>query len=202
MLKSKITDYYAKTTQDRICQGDILINLKFSVSNTKDDTVTQHDFLLNYSVVMSQDCDLEQYYKNKQTVSEVSNSFDKYIPNILICPAYPSERFITGEHLDGFQMESFGNSASQQKTLEKIKRNNSFNRYHFLQGVSEKFPDLIIDFKHFYTIPTEILSENFKEPYLVTINELFRERLSQRFANYLSRFGLPDFSRNEDIKDD
>ncbi len=49
---------------------------------------------------------------------------------------------------------------------------------------------LIIDFKHYYTIPRNILYQNL-DHYNVSITELHREQLSQRFAYYLSRVGTP-----------
>lgn len=52
-------------------------------------------------------------------------------------------------------------------------------------------PELVIDFKHYYTIPTEEMYEAYKENYLASVEPLYREDLSQRFANYLSRIGLP-----------
>jgi hypothetical protein len=191
MLKTKITDLYARSTQERVCQGDLLINLGFSISNTVNEKVEVNDVLLEYAVVMSQDCDLEQYFKNKNSRSE-TDSFDKYLPTILVCPAYPSERFIAGIHLAGKQMFDFDGTKNQPEALKRISQNDKFNRYHFLKGVKELFPDLVIDFKHFYTVPTDIIFNNLTQYYLITINELFRERLSQRFANYLSRFGLPE----------
>jgi hypothetical protein len=36
------------------------------------------------------------------------------------------------------------------------------------------------------------------EHYLATFNKLFRESLSQRFSNYLSRIGLPELKQRMD----
>lgn len=55
-----------------------------------------------------------------------------------------------------------------------------------------QLPELVIDFKHYYAIPRDTLFRMYPEHYLVTINQLFRESLSQRFSNYLSRIGLPE----------
>ena len=51
-------------------------------------------------------------------------------------------------------------------------------------------PGLVIDFKNFYTILTENLYK-YKKNRIATMSELFREELSQRFASFLSRIGLP-----------
>jgi hypothetical protein len=36
------------------------------------------------------------------------------------------------------------------------------------------------------------LQEHKEKHYICTVSELFREKISQRFANYLSRIGLPE----------
>ena len=74
----------------------------------------------------------------------------------------------------------------------KIVQNNQNPRYHFLKGEKMyQVPNIVIDFKHYYTIPRDELYKNYKNHYIGSINELFREALSQRFAYYLSRIGLP-----------
>ena len=73
-----------------------------------------------------------------------------------------------------------------------LKRNNIY-RYHFLDSDGVFLvPDLVIDFKHFFTIPREVIYERAREKYLATLGSLFRENLSLRFSQYLNRIGLPD----------
>ena len=65
-------------------------------------------------------------------------------------------------------------------------------RYHFISGSNELGTnDMIIDFKHFYTISRLNLYKDYDKHFVGTICELYRELLSQRFAGYLSRIGLP-----------
>jgi len=75
----------------------------------------------------------------------------------------------------------------------KVCQNNVY-RYHYLGNAEEQqVPELILDFKHYFTIPRDIAYRpDFKKCYLATMDDLFREHLSQRFANYLSRIGLPE----------
>lgn len=80
------------------------------------------------------------------------------------------------------------------KRFKQIRDQNNA-RYQFLEPDLELLvPELVIDFKHYYAIPRATLFKMYKEHYLVTINQLFREFLSQRFSNYLSRIGLPILS--------
>jgi len=75
---------------------------------------------------------------------------------------------------------------------KQIKQNN-VDRYHFLSEDKDlQVPDLLIDFKTYYAVGIEWVLAKYQSCYLATINELFREDLSRRFSNYLSRIGLPD----------
>ena len=91
----------------------------------------------------------------------------------------------------GFKMDLKGKrSKSKWQVIEK----NNDPRYHFLSD-SEKnvLPNLIIDFKIFYTLPYDYIFFRYADIYTCSLNELFRESLSQRFFSYHSRVGLPNF---------
>ena len=169
---------YFKKEGETIHQGDIFQDFP---------TITINDFEIDISffVVLTQACDLEQDYKNRNEEKETD---DKKIQSVLVCPAYLSNKFRKGEHLNetGLKMEPHNSPSSWN-----IIKNNNNLRYHLLKGnFSMKVPELIIDFKHYYTIPIEIVY-NCKEHYLCSLDHLFKEDLSQRFAAYLSRVGLP-----------
>jgi hypothetical protein len=55
-------------------------------------------------------------------------------------------------------------------------------------------PDLVIEFKQYYTIPTHILYRFYENHFVGSLKPLFRENISHRFAFYLSRIGLPNIS--------
>lgn len=189
MYSSQIKTRYVKHSADRICQGDIFRNIVIieGVGIENDDLVVTERSLV-YAVVLSQDCDLEQDFSSR---NPSGGSHDKHIPSILICPAYPAAQVKEGTHLgDEFKMQAM-NSALYKPILQ-----NNSPRYHFLEGFGEfQVPELIIDFKHFFTLKRDIFYRDFKsDNYLASISEVFRESLCQRFANYLSRIGLPEIS--------
>ncbi|MDO9517864.1 MAG: hypothetical protein Q7J10_07440, partial [Methanosarcinaceae archaeon] len=133
-----------------------------------------------------QDCDLENDFENRS--ESTPEKHDKFLRTVLICPAYVAIDLRKGIHLEdlNLKMETF-NSARWNSIM---KQNNA--RYHFLEQDQElQVPELVIDFKHYYALPRDALFNMYDDNYLVTINHLFREFLSQRFSNYLSRIGLP-----------
>ena len=87
MLKSKISSPFETHSKERICQGDILREVKFSFVNSENLEVKE--ILLPYLIVISQDCDLEQFIKNHKIVLEESEKKNnQFLPNVLFLPAY------------------------------------------------------------------------------------------------------------------
>jgi hypothetical protein len=78
---------------------------------------------------------------------------------------------------------------------------NKNERYHYLLAdIDLQVPELTIDFKHYFSIPRSYLYSSRKDHYIASINELFREALSQRFAYYISRIGLPTIEKEENLE--
>lgn len=97
-----------------------------------------------------------------------------------------------GKHLDILELQM------EHQPTERwgLITHNQIPRYHYLSNDIElQIPFLTIDFKHYFTLPRDELYKQFKNHYLGTINELFRESLFQRFAYYLSRIGLPSMAK-------
>ena len=188
MSLSKIDSMYVTHTSKRICQGDILRDI-YTI-----DWDVEHEFakiVLPYVIVMTQDCDLEWDFNKRSELASVKH--DKYIQTILVCPAYNAAEFKVGDHL-----QHIGLKMHEWKKKDDYKRITQQNhtRFHFLEKNQVlQVPQLVVDFKHYYTIPRNTLYKMHVEHYLVTINKLFRESLSQRFSSYLSRIGLPDLKK-------
>ncbi len=185
MFLSKINSRYRKIEEKRICQGDIIKDIRIFTNMDDNESVNIESIFLEYCVVMTQDCDLMQDFQERE-YNSLDN--DKHLQTILICPAYLDGNFFDGNHLEGLSMRKF--KASEQS---KLKKNDEMKRYYYLQGDSKmQIPNLVVDFKHFFTLSRDYLYSKRKNNYVASINELFREGLSQRFANFLSRFGLPE----------
>ncbi len=188
MFPNKIDSRYVKRTVKRICQGDILRNISVIDDYSRDSSgvFEFEELTLPYIVVMTQDCDLESDFNNRSQSNPKTH--DKFLRTVLICPAYLSSDLRKGTHLEDLELKMEPYNSTRWNPIKM--QNNA--RYHFLELDQElQVPELVIDFKHYYAVPRNTLFNLYDENYLVTINHLFREFLSQRFSNYLSRIGLP-----------
>ena len=184
MFKSKIKNQYRKKNNARLYQGDILEKLKFVIGDSEEETELDNIFL-SYAVILTQDCDMRSDFICKKS----GKNQDKRLLSLLICPAFLINEFVQGKHLGDWQMDVFNS-----KLAKRIKKNDEYKRYHFLSEESNfSIPELVIDFKHFFTLPRDFLYKQRKDKYVASLNEIFREELSQRFSNYLSRIGIPEF---------
>lgn len=192
-MKSKIETVYRRHDRDRVCQGDLFEDFVYPEWVSREGKkIKIQNRTIPYLIVLTQDCDLEGDHRNHTTASEKQ---DKYLQSILVCPAYQADKLKEGNHLEklGYTMEY-----QNKNNWKAIKQNNN-PRYHYLETFKQ-IPALAIDFKHYYSIPRDILYKEMKADhhYIGTVNELFRESLSQRFAYYLSRVGLPEIVHEED----
>lgn len=194
MLPSKIDSMYVDRTLKRIHQGDILkdiIVLDWSYDEGHPGKYETFGIKLPYSIVMTQDCDLERDFINRSEINPKDN--DKYLQTILLCPSYLATNLKKGNHLEQQKMKMHTWNSDMYKQM----KNQNNDRFHFLEANQAlQIPELMIDFKHFFTIPRNALYSLFENHYHKTLNQLFREQLSQRFSNYLSRIGLPEFNEN------
>ncbi|HNW43265.1 MAG TPA: hypothetical protein PKI19_02100 [Elusimicrobiales bacterium] len=196
MWKSRIDEPYVKHTCVRICQGDILRDIKFRIVYPSTDPAKENikEIFFPYVIILSQDCDLKNSSRPPKSGKEalpggvlIKNQF---LPNVLFAPAFPIDLIASGDHFK----EVFGLcqeviSSDRKKRI----RQNQDDRYHFLGTFQQlQIPDLVIDFKAYFTLPIETISSLHATHYQATLSELFRERLNQRFANYFSRIGLPE----------
>lgn len=147
-----------------------------------------------YAVVLSQECDLAQDQGNREENAEAEKlataemKHDKLLPTVLFCPAYQAALFVQGKHLEGRRMGTFSGK------LWELIRQNKNPRYHYLVGYADlQVPELVLDFKHFFVLSMELLTSHYNNPEhsIARLAELYREDLSQRFAAYFGRIGLP-----------
>lgn len=176
---------------ERVRQGDIYSNVPYYESYCEHEnefSLTVYDF--PYVLVLTQDCDLEQ---NKRTRDEqpeggVKRANDKHLISVIVVPLYNSEHFWAGEHLSEIGLEA----QKQNSGLKKTIKSNQNQRYHYIEfGDDVVIPDSVIDFKHYFSTSLDWL-ETHREKRMCGVESVYRELISQRFSNYLSRIGLPE----------
>lgn len=192
IMKSNITSIYRLNNTKRALQGDILNNFQVPIYDEELKLLE-----LKFGVILSQDCDLNQDFDSRDKISNLNTDENqpalnnKMIPSILICPAYPAEQLRKGTHLNTIDIPMIKISDSKKTPWKKIIQNET-PRYHFLNGSDEfNVPELVLDFKRYYSVSREYLYSIYPECYYASLNELYREDLTNRFHHYHSQIGLP-----------
>ncbi len=174
----------------RVCQGDIFRDIDYI------EHVTEQNGVLVVSkirfplvIVLTQDCDLAQDYRVRWSREETPNQ-DKMLFSVLVAPVYNVEHVYTGEHLDriGMHMTPINRKKSPGTNLRK----NETPRYHYLAFPDDvPIVDSVIDFKHYFSANVQELKKLKRTKFVCRVADLYREDVSQRFAGFLSRIGLP-----------
>lgn len=181
----KISARKAKKEPSRISQGDIFEDLSIIENiEIEKDIIRLKKISFPYVVCLNQECDLENDFKNKEI-----KQCDNNLLHIAIAPAFIFEQFLSGTHWG----EIFTKNEPQKRkdtTIRKIV-DNEIPRYHYLKFPDKDMPELLIDFKHFFTINNSVLYSQIGKR-LCSLDNLFREKINQRFSYYISRIGLPE----------
>ena len=151
-------------------------------------------FPIDFSVVLSQDCDLEQEHQ-----SRTENVATGTLPFVLFAIAAVAEEFRRDNTL-------------KSRELWKQFCNNKMERYQYLAAIDPTvdaaatgIPALGIDFKRYLTIPTELVYVQVQNGVTrrARLRMPFAEHLSDRFFAYHARIALPapHFARSEADQD-
>jgi hypothetical protein len=184
---------YTDKTVPRIEQGDLIEGLHYNVVQKTEEEITFNQIFFPYTIVVTQDCDLEQDFNQHSEHEGVEQipDHDKYLGTICLLPAYTADSVRFGTHLQSLNLSMKTIDRDRWKPLKQ----NQVERFHYIHADPKRgIPDLVIDFKHTYTISRmELYNMLATKPEMrrFRIVELFREDLSFRFANFLSRVALP-----------
>ncbi|MGA2753666.1 MAG: hypothetical protein ABSE53_07855 [Terracidiphilus sp.] len=178
--------------QGRISQGDVFRDVECIESVAEKRGVLEvSKIVFPLVVVLTQDCDLEQDARYRKRQAEAPSNHDKKLFSVLVAPLYNAEHVFLGQHLSelNMKMTSINRKATEGKTLMQNER----PRYHYLDFPADiPIVPSIADFKHYFSVNVAYLQRIRLRNFVCTISELFREDLSQRFAAYLARIGLPE----------
>lgn len=183
----------------QIHQGDIYKDIDYiEYAEIVDGRVEISKIRYQYVMVLSQECDLTQDYSERKKDSNDSKVFDKLLQSVIVVPLFNYEQFRTGSHLSNFGYTMATDYSNPKKTPAKTLKQNNNPRYHYVE-FDDTIPIIpsVIDFKRFFTVDINTLYKFRSQNYVCSLNPLFRERVSQRFANFLSRIGLPVKEQND-----
>lgn len=175
-----------KRRRTRISQGDVFRDVEcIEYAVEKKGVIEVSKIVFPAVIVLTQDCDLEQDSGNREKPTQNTK-----LLSVLVAPLYNAEHVFLGEHLSslGLTMAKIEKKTTLGKTLIQNER----PRYHYLEFPLEiPLVASIADFKHYFSVHVSYLENVRKKNFVCRLSDLFREDVSQRFAAYLARIGLP-----------
>lgn len=196
MQPSRQVKYEKSKDAGALRQGEILsdvvqISILPESIDTTSPTVKRAKY--DYAIVVTPDCDLEWDFKAQQG----NASRGKIVPNILLCTVIFSSDLAKRINEDRTPGKKF-----ETKTPWKRITQNKEERYHFLEKIDSALDlkekgirSLGIDFKEFFTLPTDFLYSSIENGLTFRRCRLVRpysDHLNSRFAYFQSRIGLPE----------
>lgn len=181
----KISARKTKKIPKRLSQGDIFQDIEIIENiEVEKSVVTVQKISFPFVVCLNQECDLETDFWNNDNVL-----CDNNLLHIAIAPVFIFEQFLSGTHWGGI----FSNNKPQKRKDTTIKKiiDNEIPRYHYLNFPDNDTPDLIIDFKHFFSVYKKVMYDQIDKRFC-SLDDLFKEKINQRFSYYISRIGLPE----------
>jgi len=168
--------YQIVNESSEIRQGDLISNCPIVIPPSEFGNVTSSDYDIEVNslntVVISQSCDL----------------ILEKLEIVLVCP------YLTLNDFFGQLRESERQGKARKKNLERLKQGN-FPAYHLLNRDTESgLSDfLVVDFRNVYGVNFAFL-KTFARSIKVRHRLLppYREHLSQAFARFFMRVGLPN----------
>jgi len=180
----------------RVCQGDLIRNVPCVEDVVEDgDLIEIKRIMFPLVIVLTQDCDLQQDDALRWWTGTPPSSHSSQILSVLVAPAYNAAQFELGEHLSevGLKMWAVPKAKGKQTTDQRFLTQNKNPRYHYLRfGPDSGIVDSVIDFKHYFSVNVQYLKRIKPHNCAGKLSALFREDVSQRFASFLARIGLPD----------
>lgn len=163
------------------------------ISNSED--LNQGDFIENCPIIRppfeikeGAELDIEVDLINSIILSQSCDLSNDKIDIVLVCPFIPLEYY-----LNSLQSERNLNKKEFKKAIENLKKGNQPG-YHLLNKSPENNLNdyVVVDFRNVYGIHVNNLRKiAHKIPTRLRLLPPYREHLSQAFARYFMRVGLP-----------
>lgn len=174
-----------------VCQGDIYQSVIYSYP-TENEYIQFH---FPYAIVISQACDviaMDSLFRKK------GGKATKFMPSVLLCPLYNAEEIKEGEYVkdffQGLELEIEKDILFNSKERNVIQKNWHYRFYEFSvqAGTEEILPVVMVDFKHYFSLPISYLIKN-PQNRICCLDNLYAEQITLKFAAFLSRVAIPDY---------
>ncbi|SEM53234.1 hypothetical protein SAMN04487902_101335 [Prevotella sp. ne3005] len=172
-----------KVEDGRIMQGDIFHNIDIveDVIVKPDGAILLKKITFPLVICLNQDCDLHTDF-----IHRTENKSGSLL-HLIVAPLFEISSFREGKNWG--DLMNVGDRINSER-IRYIKANND-PRYHYVVFPEKDMPELIIDFKYFFTINRDTLYSRLDHK-VCSVDDLFRDLINQRFCDYLSRIGLPE----------
>jgi hypothetical protein len=175
-----------RSRRTRISQGDVFRDVEcIEYAVEKRGIIEVSKIVFPLVIVLTQDCDLEQDSNNRGKETQGTK-----LLSVLVVPLYNAEHVFQGEHLVdiGVKMAPISKGRTPGRNLMQ----NESPRYHYIDFPGDvPLVASVADFKHYFSVHVSSLEKIRKTNFVCRLSDLFKEDLSQRFAGYLARIGLP-----------
>jgi hypothetical protein len=182
----------AKQRLARTSQGDLFRDVEcIEYVTEKHGILEVSKIVFPIVVVLTQDCDLQWDAQYRTKGADEPTNQDKKLFSVLVAPVYNAQHVFDGTHLAdlGLTMAPINSKRGPGVTL----RQNERPRYHYLEFSDDvSIVPSVVDFKHYFSVSVAYLDKIRSKRFVCRLSVLFREDLSQRFAAYLARIGLPE----------
>jgi len=175
--------WYDEISNSSIEQGDIIENCNILMPNE------QHYQAILDSKENEEPLDVKEI--NGIILSQSCDIQNEKIDSIILCPIWPLKEFA--------KKDDWHKSSKAREDL----RQGKFPEYHLLQKFKGKcLPEdfYFVDFHHIYSVPKKFIESVIKDKHRKRLLPPYREHLSQSFARYFMRVGLPIDIPKEEIK--
>lgn len=143
-----------------------------------------------YSLILTQACDIASYYEIRGQKDDDGRVSRQTIVQLILCPAFDEDKFKSGDHLaEQYDYQTKKLDSGVMNAIREQRR----ERYHYLSTNTGELPNLVIDFKHYFTVPIEVAEmalNKAKKSY--KLDHIFYTDLADRFAHYVQRVAILD----------
>lgn len=182
---------YKRCSASKIQQTAILRDVEVPEVHGRRGRFSQVDFATYpWLVVLNQDCDLDLDHHARKGTSPTGGppiKKDKRLRSVLLCPAFPELEVLDGVYVEG--------ASKFLGTEQRMVRDNRHERFHVLSPEPPLVNEtLILDFKLVIAATPEYVERwirSHRESRVAVLNPPYRDRLTQRFANYFTRIAEP-----------